>query len=1019
MQIKKYLSFLLVGILVVLPGANLIGAQKASALTGTNLIANPSLETTSTIGNANVTATATVTVTTTTPAPVLNSVVITPLTPVVMVAGTLQLTATPLDQNNVPFTGATTTFTSTDTAITVSTSGLVTGLTATPSGTPALITATSVSGSTTKTATTTVTVVTTPTTTHILTSVVAVPLTPTITPTQTISLSTTPLDQNNAPLESGVTTTYASSDPTVATVSATGLVTGVSAGTASITITSVSPGTSTSTPQGWQSSSWGSNTANFSYLNTGHTGSHSAEVQITAYDNSSGNGGDAKWYFTPVAIQQDTQYVFSDYYEATVPTQVWAIFTIAGTSTPDNQMIGLADPSLTPSTWTQFSTQFSVPLGATNVTIYHLINQIGSLTIDDVNLQPYTPVGFDKARLSLTFDDGYQSTYAQGIPLLASNGFKSTQFIITNDIGVTGYMTKAEIQTNTNKDEIASHTVTHDDLTSPLPTPNTLTTELSNSKTTLQGLVGTTPLVTDLAYPYGLYNNAVATATKTYYSSARGVEDGLNDKNFNPYDIKVQNVFDTTTTAQIKDWVTQAQNTKTWLVLVYHSINSNVTDPVTEGIYNVVPTDSNGLNGNGFDAQLAAIKASGIEVVPMNQALAEINGITTSPILTSVAVSPATSSIAVGGKQTLTATPKDQNGTTFVGATTTFSSGTPAVATVDSTGIVTGVTAGTSTITATSVSGSVTVTGTATVTITETTPTLSSIAITTPATKLSYAIGDTLDLTGLVVTGTNSDGSTLAEPITASNVTGFNSSAAALGQVLTITIGGKTATYAVNIGMVLTPLLSSIAITTPATKLVYTVGDALDLTGLVVTATNSDGSTMAIPVIPSYVSGFNSSVAATDQVLTITFGGKTTTYSVNIVAATTPVTGGGGGGGGSSSGGGTVTGGGGHNSGGGYIIPPIAPTLAINYPQYPNNNFLAGQVLGAQSYHFTLTLRRGARGNEVMELQKFLNNAGYNSGIVDGKFGTKVRLAVINFEKANKLKGDGIVGAKVRALLNQ
>ncbi|MDR3584709.1 MAG: cell wall-binding repeat-containing protein [Desulfosporosinus sp.] len=77
--------------------------------------------------------------------------------------------------------------------------------------------------------------------------------------------------------------------------------------------------------------------------------------------------------------------------------------------------------------------------------------------------------------------------------------------------------------------------------------------------------------------------------------------------------------------------------------------------------------------------------------------------------------------------------------------------------------------------------------------------TLSSIAITTPAAKLSYTVGDTLDLSSLVVTGTMSNNSTQVELVTAANVTGFNSSVPATGQVLTITIGGKTTTYTVNI----------------------------------------------------------------------------------------------------------------------------------------------------------------------------------------------------------------------------
>jgi hypothetical protein len=82
---------------------------------------------------------------------------------------------------------------------------------------------------------------------------------------------------------------------------------------------------------------------------------------------------------------------------------------------------------------------------------------------------------------------------------------------------------------------------------------------------------------------------------------------------------------------------------------------------------------------------------------------------------------------------------------------------------------------------------------------TPTSATLQSITITTPATKLSYNIGDSLNIIGLVVTGTYSDGSTAPEAITAANVTGFNSTAVAANQVLTVTVNGKNVTYEVQI----------------------------------------------------------------------------------------------------------------------------------------------------------------------------------------------------------------------------
>ncbi len=87
---------------------------------------------------------------------------------------------------------------------------------------------------------------------------------------------------------------------------------------------------------------------------------------------------------------------------------------------------------------------------------------------------------------------------------------------------------------------------------------------------------------------------------------------------------------------------------------------------------------------------------------------------------------------------------------------------------------------------------------------------LSSIAITHSADRLSYFVDDTLDTTGLEVTGTYSDGSTKIETITTGNVSGFNSSVPIIGQILTITVDGKTTTYTINI---VAPLSSNKAIT--------------------------------------------------------------------------------------------------------------------------------------------------------------------------------------------------------------
>ncbi|MGH7668327.1 MAG: Ig-like domain-containing protein [Gemmatimonadaceae bacterium] len=82
--------------------------------------------------------------------------------------------------------------------------------------------------------------------------------------------------------------------------------------------------------------------------------------------------------------------------------------------------------------------------------------------------------------------------------------------------------------------------------------------------------------------------------------------------------------------------------------------------------------------------------------------------------VTSVAVAPSPDTLAIGATKQLTATIKDQNGATMTGLTVSWSSNTTSVATVNSSGLVTAVTAGTATITGSNGGKS----GTATVVVT-------------------------------------------------------------------------------------------------------------------------------------------------------------------------------------------------------------------------------------------------------------------------------------------------------------
>ncbi|MFA5058639.1 MAG: peptidoglycan-binding protein, partial [Opitutaceae bacterium] len=55
-------------------------------------------------------------------------------------------------------------------------------------------------------------------------------------------------------------------------------------------------------------------------------------------------------------------------------------------------------------------------------------------------------------------------------------------------------------------------------------------------------------------------------------------------------------------------------------------------------------------------------------------------------------------------------------------------------------------------------------------------------------------------------------------------------------------------------------------------------------------------------------------------------------------------------------------------------------------------------------------LKAGATGSNISDVQKFLADRGYDPGNVDGRFGDKTAAAVKDFQRANGLEVDGIIG---------
>ena len=223
---------------------------------------------------------------------------------------------------------------------------------------------------------------------------------------------------------------------------------------------------------------------------------------------------------------------------------------------------------------------------------------------------PTAPIPEPDPVVSITFDDGLRSQYANAIPLLDRYGFKSTHYISTAGIGDGKRVTVDMIRSMfAGGHLIASHTVTHPHLTT--LSPASVESELTESRRTLEAVIGA-PVV-DFASPYGDYDANVLAAIGTVYRTHRTASAGYNTmRPFNRYYIRTQTVQTTTTTADVKLWIETAQQSHRWLVIVYHQVEETPTS-----IYGTTPTN--------LDAQLAAIRDSGLRVATVDTVVSEID----------------------------------------------------------------------------------------------------------------------------------------------------------------------------------------------------------------------------------------------------------------------------------------------------------------------------------------------------------------------------------------------------------
>lgn len=205
--------------------------------------------------------------------------------------------------------------------------------------------------------------------------------------------------------------------------------------------------------------------------------------------------------------------------------------------------------------------------------------------------------------------------------------------------------------------------------------------------------------------------------------------------------------------------------------------------------------------------------------------------------------------------------------------TVEWGSSNTSIVSVDKTGLVTAKSAGTASISAAADGKSVTCQ------ITVEDQEITSITLDSSSAKTEYFIGEAFDETGLKASVQYNSGD---EESVSSGFTGKLDSSAAGKATVTVYYGGEQAgTYSVTVKKA---EVSSIRIVTlPNTAL--TEGESLSLSGLEIEATYNDGSTKNIYAGDSALSCSPTTFKSTGaQTVTVSYGGKTTTFTVQIAA---------------------------------------------------------------------------------------------------------------------------------------
>ena len=158
-------------------------------------------------------------------------------------------------------------------------------------------------------------------------------------------------------------------------------------------------------------------------------------------------------------------------------------------------------------------------------------------------------------------------------------------------------------------------------------------------------------------------------------------------------------------------------------------------------------------------------------------------------------------------------------------------------------------------------------------------PILTGIKLVSKPSKLIYSLGENLDIEGLSVLAVYANGTSTYLNNSDLSVTGYDPNVSGI-QIVTLSYGGYSRSFSIKVTDL--SILTGIRLISKPLKVIYKVGEELDLTGLTVEAWYDDGTSVILTGEDVEVSGYDANVTGVQKV-SVSYRGYFKTFSVKVV----------------------------------------------------------------------------------------------------------------------------------------